>query len=914
MPEVLTSIFSSRPIGRARRRPAIALLTQYLDRSDGGYEYTLRRAFAAACRRHNFDLVVICGEALDDPRAEYLPKNRIYQLVDRDGFDGVIYLTAGLASYCGVERMSQHLAHLNCLAQCSVGTTLAGIPSVIADNRTGITQLVEHVILRHNRKHLAFLGAFWDNEEIDQRKDAVLLTCERLGVPVDAQRILVAGLESVTAEAAAAQLLACDNEVDAIICANDGSAVGVVRAVEKWGPEVAARIIVTGYDDIPLAQLLARPLSTVRQPLAELAEAAVQVIAQQLRGLTVPLITALPTQLVLRASCGCEWGGTKGAAEGTELAESERQCAATPCQAWTDAAFNLRNRLIERIDIETMYVQILEIANRFSRSLDLTELELNLTTYLPNIHPRDLFLDLFTDATCTKLRRVVRLENGGVSDSTGALLPLNGAALTEICGAEEPRVSVVLALTSRESILGIIGFHALDEYFDYLLMRDHVASALQVVHLHDEVLRQTMVSERNAQERQAAAERSNALAALAGGVAHDLNNALGSLVALTDVVYDEVEACIDRGEPLGGEVKGDLLMMKSGALRAAETIKDLMTLGRISRTHHEPFDVGHVANRVVAEVREGAPARLGKHVKLDCEGPSDSLVVIGSAPHIERAIGNLLRNAVDAVSEGGQITVTVAAQNLLEGAQGYESIPAGAYAVITVVDHGAGIEPAQLRRVFEPFFSTKRLGDTSGSGLGLAIVFSVAKEHHGYVDVSSAPGLGSRFSLYLPRVSGSPEARHSSGPWSFGTAKILVVDDDLTQLRTARRVLTRLGYDVITTASGAHAIDIVKAEAHAPNAAFLDGASPTRGFDLVIMDLALNEDEDGLTVIRRIRELFPGQRAILASGHAFLDHEQQIHEAGLVWLPKPYTVQALSEAIRQSLRHGDGMSDLSHAT
>jgi two-component system cell cycle sensor histidine kinase/response regulator CckA len=138
-----------------------------------------------------------------------------------------------------------------------------------------------------------------------------------------------------------------------------------------------------------------------------------------------------------------------------------------------------------------------------------------------------------------------------------------------------------------------------------------------------------------------------------------------------------------------------------------------------------------------------------------------------------------------------------------------------------------------------------------------------------------------------------------------GSAKILVVDDDLTQLRTAKRVLTRLGYDVITTASGSHAVDMVKAEAHAPSAPGLDSSGPSRGFDVVIMDLALNEDEDGLAVMRRIREVFPGQRGILASGHAFLDHEQEIRDAGLVWLPKPYTVQALSDAIGQALRQGD---------
>jgi CheY-like chemotaxis protein len=242
--------------------------------------------------------------------------------------------------------------------------------------------------------------------------------------------------------------------------------------------------------------------------------------------------------------------------------------------------------------------------------------------------------------------------------------------------------------------------------------------------------------------------------------------------------------------------------------------------------------------------------------------------------------------------------------DLTEPSTGYESIPAGSYAVVAVEDHGAGIAQDKLSRVFEPFFSTKRLGETSGSGLGLAIVHSVAKEHRGYVDVESLPGEGSRFALYLPRTSAVPGPRHASVPAVSGVARILVVDDDLTQLRTAKRVLTRLGYDVMTTASGTHALDIVTTEANGVKAQPAPNSTLGSGFDLVIMDLALNEEDDGLTVFRKIREVVPTQKGILASGHAFLDHEEQIRDANLIWLPKPYTVESLGDAIVRALRLG----------
>lgn len=941
-------------LGKVRRRPIIAVILSYLDRSDGGYEYCLRRTFTEICQRRNFDLLVVCVEPFEDPRTEKATHNQLFDLLDTHCIDGLITLSSGLAAYIGVDRFKAKLDKLRGIPRCSLGLVVDRIPSVVSDSRAGMAALVEHVIVHHGRKRPAFLGSLWENAEIEERQETFITVCERFGVATDPLRFAVAGLEAVTAQAATAKLLEDVPDVDAIIAANDGSAIGVIRALEVKGVRVPEQVIVTGYDDIPSAQLLTRPLTTVRQPLEKLAETAVDVIARQIEGRPVPLCQRLPTRLVLRESCGCsfaamnaEWEpkpatisipsvpllGAKNKAELLEhfdawlgqipptvdLDEAVRAlCRKNLASAATEPGANdvpvapltskakTHERMLQRLDLENMYVQILEMASRFSRSLDMTDLELNLSTYLPMIHPRDLFLCLFLDGTRTHLRRALRIQDGAVSDTTGELLPTNGNVLTELCGAEMPRTAVVLALTMQEKLLGIIGFHALDTYLDYLLLRDHVASALQVVRLHDEVLRQTMVSERNAQERQAAADRTRTLSALAAGVAHDLNNALGSLVALSDVVSDEVRAHLNQGNAISADIVNDLSTMKSGALRAAETIKDLMTLGRIGRPRQEPFEVTRLTQRLVDELQLTAQSRLGRKVDVACTVPQKELVVIGSETHIERAIGNLLRNAIDAVADGGNIEVIVAEVQLAQAMIGYESIPAGNYTAISVQDQGLGIEPEQLRQVFEPFFSTKRLGENSGSGLGLAIVHSVIKEHHGYVDVASAPGQGSRFTVYLPQVSHIPMPRQSSIPLAHGSARILVVDDDLTQLRTAKRVLTKMGYDVITTASGRHACDMVTTEAtmalanqNAENPQLM-----TSGFDLVIMDLALNEDEDGLAVFRRIRQVLPGQKGILASGHAFLDHEEEIRDAGLVWLPKPYTVESLNAAIREALRAG----------
>jgi CheY-like chemotaxis protein len=214
-------------------------------------------------------------------------------------------------------------------------------------------------------------------------------------------------------------------------------------------------------------------------------------------------------------------------------------------------------------------------------------------------------------------------------------------------------------------------------------------------------------------------------------------------------------------------------------------------------------------------------------------------------------------------------------------------VDAGQYAVVTVSDTGHGMLPEDLSRVFEPFFSKKRDGERSGSGLGLAIVHGVVKEHQGFVDVHSEVGLGTTFTLYLPS---SDEAAHSEQPPSFaprGTAKILMVDDDPIQLRTGRRVLMHLGYEVTTLSSGREALALLQS----------NSGEGCCGFDLLILDMLLNEDRDGLEVLERVQELFPGQKAILVSGHAPGERAERAAGHGVKWLSKPFTVESLAQAV-----------------
>jgi CheY-like chemotaxis protein len=203
-----------------------------------------------------------------------------------------------------------------------------------------------------------------------------------------------------------------------------------------------------------------------------------------------------------------------------------------------------------------------------------------------------------------------------------------------------------------------------------------------------------------------------------------------------------------------------------------------------------------------------------------------------------------------------------------------------------------------LGRIFEPFFSGKRFTEQSGTGLGLAVVHGVVKEHGGFLDVVSSENAGTTFSLYLPRSREQVIASATSIKARGGNARVLLVDDAQVQLRTARRVLSHFGYSVDALSSGSQAYEKF-CEFSA------SGASP---YDLVILDMLLNEDRDGLEILDAIRQLFPNQKAILVTGHAPNERVELAITKGLTWLAKPYTADELAQVVQKALAETSAMS------
>ncbi|MEO7410830.1 MAG: response regulator, partial [Sphingomicrobium sp.] len=380
----------------------------------------------------------------------------------------------------------------------------------------------------------------------------------------------------------------------------------------------------------------------------------------------------------------------------------------------------------------------------------------------------------------------------------------------------------------------------------------------------------------------AQATKMQAVGQLAGGVAHDFNNILTAIIGHCDLI-------LMRHTP-GDSDYDDIQQIKSNSNRAAGLTRQLLAFSRQQTLRPQVLQLPDV----VSEVSHLLKRLLGETVELVVKHGRDVGPVRADPGQLEQVIVNLAVNARDAMagSGGGTLTIHSYAVKAEQVADlGSDILPVADYSAMSIGDTGTGIAPAVLGKVFEPFFTTKEVG--KGTGLGLSTVYGIVKQSGGYIFADSKVGEGTRFTIYLPvhRVEENARPARAARPPSpdkelWGTGTVLLVEDEPMVRTVAERALTRHGYKVLTANNGEEALELL--------------GKTDETIALLISDVVMPL-MDGPTMVREARKTYPKLPILFMSGYAEEQLRKSIDIANVAFLPKPFSVQELAEAVRATL-------------
>ena len=379
----------------------------------------------------------------------------------------------------------------------------------------------------------------------------------------------------------------------------------------------------------------------------------------------------------------------------------------------------------------------------------------------------------------------------------------------------------------------------------------------------------------------AKAQKLRALGLMAGSVAHDLNNILTGIVSYPDLLLSQMEES-DRYYP-------PIKKIQEAGERASAVVSDLVSIarGRLPKTTVENINdiiLSHLSSLEHTERQATFPG-----VVIQTQLQKDLYNAYCSPQHIHKILLNLIGNALDALKNDGTIRITTKNVTLSKpiAISGQTVLSAGEYIRLSVADNGPGIDDKDKEHIFDPFYTTKKMGK-SGTGLGLSIVWNTVQEHNGWVELKdNRPGV--KFEIYLP---GTRDAIVDQQ--DVGTARslqgngesILLIDDEQEQNDIMTKMLSSLGYNVFSAISGEAGINLLK----------------SRNAELVILDMLIGEGLNGRETYQKILAANPGQKAIVISGYAKNEETAKIKKLGIThFLEKPVTLPQIGRVVKEVL-------------
>jgi two-component system, cell cycle sensor histidine kinase and response regulator CckA len=398
-----------------------------------------------------------------------------------------------------------------------------------------------------------------------------------------------------------------------------------------------------------------------------------------------------------------------------------------------------------------------------------------------------------------------------------------------------------------------------------------------------EVVRE-VTRERTVEAQLRQAQKMEAIGTLAGGIAHDFNNILAVMMGYTEMSLSRT------GD--SEYVKNNLLKILTCIRRAGDLVKQILTFSRQTEQEKRPIELAPAIEEAVKLIRASIPANIEIRQNI---ADLPNRFVLAEPTQIHQVVLNLCANAAHAMRKtGGLLEVSLTEEDTATPTCALV-LPPGPCLKLTVRDTGCGIDPSILDRIFDPFFTTKEVGE--GTGMGLSVTHGIVKSHGGAITVTSEPGSGATFEIYLPRLIDpvlAQEVAEDVEPVPMGTGTILLVDDEWMLVDVGRKLLVKLGYSVEALTDSAEAMNLFRAEPHR--------------FDLVITDLTMPRIM-GLELAASILRIRPDIPVILCTGYNQNISGEDVKAAGITGLiTKPFTLKTMGNAVRKALTGGRNRS------
>ena len=369
------------------------------------------------------------------------------------------------------------------------------------------------------------------------------------------------------------------------------------------------------------------------------------------------------------------------------------------------------------------------------------------------------------------------------------------------------------------------------------------------------------------------AQKMEAIATLAGGIAHQFNNALSPIMVTLDM--------LEMGYPDDADIKKYVDQMMDSTLRMTDLTSQLLAYAKGGKYQVKTISLNHFVSDTLSLIKHTLKASVSIETGLS----DDIMNIETDLTQLQMVLSAVLKNASEAIEDEGLIRVTCRNATITEEeTKDFPGLTIGPYVCLTITDDGNGMDKETRSRIFEPFFTTK----FQGRGLGMAAAYGIIKNHDGWISVDSEFGEGTTVRIYFPAIAAEPKApKKPKMQLATGTGNILVIEDEEMVMDVTKVLLKRLGYHVLAAKTGREAIDIAKT---------FDGH-----IDLAILDLVL-PDMGGKATYTLLKAARPQLKVIVYSGYSIDSPVQEILDAGAeAFIQKPCSIAGMSNKVKEVL-------------